>query len=153
MLNNLYVRDGIKKSRKKVGRGPGSGYGCKSGRGNKGQKSRSGGNIPKWFEGGQMPLQRRVIKRGFKNINRKNYQVINLGQLQNLLDKGIIKSDQLVKRMDLIELNIIKRKEDPVKILAKGELKTAISIQVDAVSASAKARIEELGGTVEEIKN
>ncbi len=151
MLDNLHAREGLKKKKKVVGRGTGSGYGCKSGRGNKGQKSRSGGSIPKWFEGGQMPLQRRVIKRGFRNINRVDFQVINLEQLQNLLNNGKITSDQLLKREDLFELRLIRDAARPVKLLGKGELSKPVKIQVEKASKSAKARVEELGGTVEEI--
>lgn len=153
MLDKLYVRDGLKKKRKIVGRGPGSGNGCKSGRGNKGQKSRSGGAIPKWFEGGQMPLQRRVIKRGFKNINRKEYQVVNLGQLQELHKKERINSQDLVTRELLYELNILKIKERPFKVLAKGILSRPINIEVDAISNTARLKITEIGGVVKEKKH
>ncbi len=151
MLDKLITREGLKKKKKIIGRGPGSGYGCKSGKGNKGQKCRSGAKIPKWFEGGQMPLQRRVIKRGFKNINRVDYQVVNLEQLQFLLNNGKITSDRLLKREDFFELNLIKRYDLPIKLLGKGELSKPVKVQVDRASKSAKARIEELGGTVEEI--
>lgn len=151
MLDKLFVKEGTRKKKKIVGRGPGSGYGCKSGRGNKGQKSRSGGNIPKWFEGGQMPLQRRVIKRGFKNINRIDFQVINVGQLQSLIEKGRISSDKLLKREDFFELHMIKKSDMPIKLLGKGEILKPVKIEVDRVSKSARDKIEKAGGKVEEI--
>jgi len=143
-LNNLKPANGaVHKEGKRVGRGEGSGKGGTSTRGHKGAKSRSGYSKKIGFEGGQMPLQRRVPKFGFTNINRKEYTGINLGKLQELVDKGTVKSEVTLET--LIE-NGLAHKNDLVKILGDGELKASLKVSVHKFTASAKAAIESAGG-------
>ncbi|HBU78933.1 MAG TPA: 50S ribosomal protein L15 [Muricauda sp.] len=143
-LNNLKPADGaVHREGKRVGRGEGSGKGGTSTRGHKGAKSRSGYSKKIGFEGGQMPLQRRVPKFGFTNINRKEYTGINLGKLQELVDKGTVKSEVTLET--LIE-NGLAHKNDLVKILGDGELKASLKVSVHKFTASAKAAIESAGG-------
>lgn len=142
-LNNLKPAKGSVKSGKRVGRGQGSGKGGTATRGHKGQKSRSGYSRKIGFEGGQMPLQRRVPKFGFKNINRKEYQGINLDTLQGLVDNGKVKDT--VSLEVLIENGLV-GKNDLVKILGRGELKAKLNISVHKFTASAKEAIEKAGG-------
>ncbi|BDW91764.1 MULTISPECIES: 50S ribosomal protein L15 [Flavobacteriaceae] len=143
-LNNLKPADGaVHKEGKRVGRGEGSGKGGTATRGHKGAKSRSGYSKKIGFEGGQMPLQRRVPKFGFTNINRKEYTGINLGKLQELVDKGTIKD---VVTLDILVENGLAHKNDLVKILGDGELKAALKVSVHKFTASAKAAIESAGG-------
>ena len=142
-LSNLQPAEGSTKKRKRVGRGQGSGRGGTSTRGHKGAKSRSGYSRKLGFEGGQMPLQRRVPKFGFTNINRVEYRGVNLDVLQKLVDTKKVKAiDQKV----LIE-NGLASKNDRIKILGRGELKAKLDVTVHAYSASAKAAIEAAGGT------
>jgi large subunit ribosomal protein L15 len=125
-----------------VGRGNGSGHGTYSGHGGKGQTARTGGKIPAWFEGGQMPLQRRVPKRGFNNSRfRTEYQVVNLGQLQSLQDETEFTRERMGK-LGLIDLG-----GGPVKVLAGGEIGRAVKVEADAFSAAARAAIESAGGS------
>jgi len=145
ILSNLKYAEGSRKKRKRVGRGQGSGHGGTSTRGENGAKSRSGYKNRAWFEGGQMPLQRRVPKFGFKNINRVEYNVINVGVIQQLLDSGKIKETVLSLEFFLNE-NILKGKNKPLKILGNGELKSKIEISANAFSDSAKEKIEKVGG-------
>ncbi|MCB0374089.1 MAG: 50S ribosomal protein L15, partial [Muricauda sp.] len=126
-----------------VGRGEGSGKGGTATRGHKGAKSRSGYSKKIGFEGGQMPLQRRVPKFGFKNINRKEYRGINLGKLQELVDNGTIKKEVT---FDTLVENGLAHKNDLVKILGDGELKASLKVSVHKFTASAKAAIEAAGG-------
>ncbi|MCK5637201.1 MAG: 50S ribosomal protein L15 [Flavobacteriaceae bacterium] len=142
-LNNLQPAKGSVKSRKRIGRGEGSGKGGTSTRGHKGQKSRSGYSRKIGFEGGQMPLQRRVPKFGFKNINRKEYQGINLDKLQQLVDDGKIKD---TVTLEVLMENGLVGKNDLVKILGRGELKAKLNISVHKFTASAKEAIEKAGG-------
>ncbi|MCK4561958.1 MAG: 50S ribosomal protein L15 [Flavobacteriaceae bacterium] len=142
-LNNLKPAKGSIKAGKRIGRGQGSGKGGTATRGHKGQKSRSGYSRKIGFEGGQMPLQRRVPKFGFTNINRKEYQGINLDKLQQLVEDGKIKDT--VDMTVLIE-NRLARKNDLIKILGRGELKAKLNITVHKFTASAKAAIEKAGG-------
>ena len=143
-LNNLKPANGaVHREGKRVGRGEGSGKGGTSTRGHKGAKSRSGYSKKIGFEGGQMPLQRRVPKFGFTNINRKEYTGINLGKLQELVDKGTVKSEVTLET--LIE-NGLAHKNDLVKILGDGELKASLKVSVHKFTASAKAAIESAGG-------
>ena len=142
-LNNLQPAKGSVKAGKRIGRGEGSGKGGTSTRGHKGQKSRSGYSRKIGFEGGQMPLQRRVPKFGFKNINRKDYQGINLDKLQQLVEDGKIKD---TVTMDVLIENRLARKNDLIKILGRGELKAKLNITVHKFTASAKADIEKAGG-------
>ncbi|CEN47209.1 50S ribosomal protein L15 [Capnocytophaga canis] len=143
-LSNLQPAEGsIHREGKRVGRGQGSGKGGTATRGHKGAKSRSGYSKKIGFEGGQMPLQRRVPKFGFKNINRKEYVGINLGQLQDLVDSG--KITDTVNMETLVQLYIVK-KSDLVKILGGGELKAKLKISVHKFTASAKSAVEAVGG-------
>jgi len=142
-LNNLRPAKGSVKTGKRIGRGQGSGKGGTSTRGHKGQKSRSGYSRKVGFEGGQMPLQRRVPKFGFTNINRKEYQGINLDKLQQLVDDGKI-IDTVT--MDVLIENGLVRKNELVKILGRGELKAKLNISVHKYTATAKEAIEKTGG-------
>jgi len=142
-LHNLTPAEGSVKKGKRIARGEGSGHGGTSTRGHKGAKSRSGYSRKIGFEGGQMPLQRRVPKFGFTNINRKEYQGINLDKLQSLVDNGKIKDTVTLE--DLVA-NRLASKNDLVKILGGGELKAKLNITVHKFTASAKAAIEAVGG-------
>jgi len=138
-LSELEAAPGSRKNRKRVGRGIGSGSGKTSGRGQKGQKSRSGGNPHPWFEGGQMPLYRRLPKRGFTNIFRKEYEVINLGQLIKLKNESPITPVVLKSKGMIHKINL-------VKILGNGQLTEAVTVHAHKFSKSAKDKIEKLGG-------
>lgn len=143
-LSNLKPAAGsVKNNSKRVGRGQGSGKGGTSTRGHKGAKSRSGYSKKIGFEGGQMPLQRRVPKFGFKNINRKEYQGINLDTLQKLVDDGKIKD---TVDLDVILATRLAGKNDLVKILGRGELKAKLKVSAHKFTATAKAAIEAAGG-------
>ncbi|PQJ79182.1 50S ribosomal protein L15 [Polaribacter porphyrae] len=142
-LHNLTPAEGSVKKGKRIARGEGSGHGGTSTRGHKGAKSRSGYSRKIGFEGGQMPLQRRVPKFGFTNINRKEYQGINLDKLQSLVDNGKI-TDTV--NLDILVANRLASKNDLVKILGNGELKAKLNITVHKFSTSAKAAIEAAGG-------
>ena len=143
-LSNLKPAEGsVHKEGKRVGRGQGSGKGGTSTRGHKGAKSRSGFSTKIGFEGGQMPLQRRVPKFGFKNFNRKEYTGNNLGKLQELVDKGVV-TDTV--NLDILVENRLAKKTDLVKILGGGELKAKLKISVHKFTASAKEAVEKLGG-------
>lgn len=144
-LNNLHPAEGSVKSRKRIGRGPGSGHGGTSTRGHKGDKSRSGSRLKRNFEGGQTPMQRRLPKRGFQNINRVEYLPINLGQLDNLVKK----TGKTILDIQVLTEAGIARQSDRVKVLGNGKLTTKVDLSVHAISASAKAAIEALGGSVQ----
>ena len=142
-LNNLKPAEGSTHSRRRIGRGPGSGLGGTSTRGHKGAKARSGYKRKIGFEGGQMPLQRRLPKFGFKNINRVDYQAVNLSVLQKLADKGIT-------TIGIAELkaNRVIKGDVLVKILANGKLTAKVDVTANAFSAAAEAAIQNVGGTV-----
>ena len=142
-LNNLTPAEGSIKKGKRIARGEGSGKGGTSTRGHNGQKSRSGYSRKIGFEGGQMPLQRRVPKFGFTNINRKEYQGINLDKLQSLVDSGKI-TDTV--NLDILVANRLAGKNDLIKILGNGELKAKLNITVHKYTATAKSAIEAVGG-------
>lgn len=142
-LHNLTPAEGSVKKDKRIARGEGSGHGGTATRGHKGAKSRSGYSRKIGFEGGQMPLQRRVPKFGFTNINRKEYQGINLDRLQSLVDSGKI-TDTVTH--DILVANGLVSKNELVKILGGGELKAKLSITVHKFTATAKAAIEAAGG-------
>ena len=144
-MTNLNSITKIKKSKIRVGRGIGSGKGKTSGRGVKGQKSRSGVAI-KSFEGGQMPLYRRLPKRGFNPIKKNFIAKINIEKLQTLIEKKIIKNDEKINLDSLIKKNIINKKYKKLKILGMGEIKTQLDIESDFISKSAKEKIEKIGG-------
>lgn len=144
-LNNLQPAEGsVQKNSKRVGRGEGSGKGGTSTRGHKGAKSRSGYSKKIGFEGGQMPLQRRVPKFGFKNINRKEYEGINIDTLQELVNKGVI-INGIISISVLIENRLISKNE-MVKILGRGQLTTKLKVSAHKFTASAKVAIEATGG-------
>ena len=147
-LNELRDNAKATKSRRRVGRGIGSGTGKTAGRGHKGQKSRSGGKIAVGFEGGQMPLFRRLPKRGFNNPFRKNYSIINLGVIQQALNKGMLDPEQPINTASLLEAGLVKPSNDGVCLLAKGELTTKINIHAAKASKSAIGAVENAGGTV-----
>lgn len=144
-LHNLKAPEANKKNRKRVGRGQGSGTGEQSGRGHNGQKSRSGSKEKAWFEGGQMPLQRRLPKFGFTNRFRTEYQALNIGKLSNFIEAGKLSDDINLK--DLVESGIV-HKNEKVKLLANGEINKKVNIEVHACSKSAKEKIESAGGSV-----
>ena len=145
-LSNLKPAKGSTKNRKRVGRGEGSGHGDTATRGHKGQKSRSGGKLPTWFEGGQMPLQRRVPKYGFKNRNRVAYDPINLGRLAALVEEGRLEAGATVSPDTLKALGI-GGKNGRYKILGGGDFGVKLDVHAHAFSASAKEKIEAAGGS------
>jgi len=144
-LHNLKPAKGANKKRKRVGRGPGSGLGVTAGRGHNGQKSRSGYSRRWGFEGGQMPLYRRVPKRGFTNIFRKNWVVLNVRDL-NRFDDGETVSPEL-----LMEKKVVKKIRDGLRILGDGDLERKLTVRAHHFTASAREKIEKAGGTVEVI--
>ena len=146
ILSNLNYAEGSKKKRKRVGRGEGSGHGGQATRGMNGQRSRSGSKKRAWFEGGQMPLQRRIPKFGFTNIFKETYQVVNLNALQRLADEKKLVKD--INVQELKNLGLISSVKKPVKILGKGEIKTQVNLEVNAISKSAKEKIESAGGSI-----
>lgn len=141
-LNEIRPASGAVKKRKRIACGPGSGHGKTATRGHKGQRSRSGGRVPPWFEGGQMPLQRRIPKRGFVNKFRTVFQVVNLDGLNRF--EGGTKVD----RDALLGAGLISKSSVPFKILGRGELKVALEVEADAVSRSAALAIRDAGGTI-----
>ena len=143
-LNNLSPTEGSRTPRKRVGRGPGSGHGKTATRGHKGARSRSGFKNKPGFEGGQMPLHRRLPKRGFTNIFGKEYAIVSLNALDTF-DK-----DSIVDRNALLEAGIIKESDKLIKVLANGAISKAITLDVDKVSSGARAKIEAAGGSVKE---
>jgi large subunit ribosomal protein L15 len=146
-LNQIKDNIGSTKNRKRIGRGIGSGTGKTSGKGHKGQKARSGVSI-KGFEGGQMPIHRRLPKRGFTNINRINYTELNLGKIQKLIDSNKIDPKKIINYKILLDLGLVKSNKTRIKLLAKGEIKNKIDIEVSAFSNSAKEIIEKAGGSI-----
>ena len=145
-LNNLKPKKGARHAKKRVGRGPGSGHGKTSGRGEKGQKSRSGYSRMLGFEGGQMPLHRRLPKRGFTNIFKKDYVVVNVSDLERF-DNGAT-----VDEAALRQVGLVKGQHDGVKILGDGELSKKLTVSATKFSKSAKEIIEKAGGTCQEIQ-
>jgi len=142
-LSNLKPSPGSKKKVKRVGRGNASGTGTTAGRGTKGQKSRSGGKVPSWFEGGQMPIYRRLPKRGFKNRFRKEYVIINISDLADF------ESGSVVDRQALKEKGRITSLEVAVKLLADGDIAVPLTIKLDKASVSAVVKVEKAGGSFE----
>ncbi|MBN2705689.1 MAG: 50S ribosomal protein L15 [Deltaproteobacteria bacterium] len=143
-LASLPADSGAGKKRKRVGRGAGSGYQKTAGRGHKGQKSRSGGGIHPWFEGGQMPLQRRLPKRGFNNIFRREFAIINVFQLNCFEDGSVVDLDALRQQ------GLVNRGDDRVKLLGKGLLNRKLTVKVAACSATAGEKVKQAGGLVEQ---
>ncbi|MBI5594168.1 MAG: 50S ribosomal protein L15 [Deltaproteobacteria bacterium] len=142
-LNELSPAIGARKNRKRLGRGMASGTGKTSGKGAKGQKARSGGGVRPGFEGGQMPIHRRLPKRGFTNIFKKVYAIVNLNEL------AVFEAGTIVDEASLIERGIVKGKFDAIKVLANGEITSSITLKIGHISTSAKVKIEAAGGTVE----
>ncbi len=141
-LGNIRPAAGATKDTKRLGKGAASGQGGTAGKGHKGKKARSGGGIPVWFEGGQMPIQRRLPKRGFTNPTRVEYQVVQVGRLATAaagttIDTAWLKAQRLVRR------------NGPIKLLAGGELKVALTVKVDAASETARKAVEAAGGKLE----
>ncbi|MCD6534323.1 MAG: 50S ribosomal protein L15 [Deltaproteobacteria bacterium] len=145
-LSSLPADSGAAKNRKRVGRGSGSGNQKTAGRGHKGQKSRSGGGIHPWFEGGQMPLQRRIPKRGFTNIFRQEYAIVNVHQL-NCFEDGSIVDAAALKLQGLVN-----ERETRIKLLGNGLLNKKLTVKVTACSATAIEKVKQAGGLVEEAK-
>ena len=143
MLHNLAKAPGSTKARKRVGRGPGSTLGKTCGRGHNGQKSRSGSSIPVGFEGGQMPIHRRLPKRGFTNIFRTQYEILNVGQIAESKRLDLSKK---ISVEALVEAGLITNKKALVKVLANGDIGQAIEIEAHKFSASAAKKIEDAGG-------
>jgi len=146
-LNNIKDNVGSNKNRKRIGRGIGSGTGKTSGKGHKGQKARSGVSI-KGFEGGQMPIHRRLPKRGFNNINKVSFVEINVNRLDKLIDEKIIDPNKTINNKVLMDIGLINSEKSRVKLLANGELKNKINIEISAISSSAKDKVEKVGGSV-----
>jgi large subunit ribosomal protein L15 len=142
-LHDLSPAKGSRQKRKRVGRGPGSGHGKTACRGHKGQKARSGGGPARGFEGGQMPLQRRLPKRGFTNAFRKEFDVINVEDLMKFEPNASVDADALRNR------GLIRKKNDGVKLLGRGQLKHAVVIKIHRVSKSAREKVEAAGGKIE----
>jgi large subunit ribosomal protein L15 len=142
-LSELSPSPGSKHKKKRVGRGPGSGWGKTAARGHKGQNSRAGGGTRLGFEGGQMPLLRRIPKRGFTNIFRKPWAIVNLRDLNRFA------ADSVVDAGTLKEAGLIKQKTQRIKLLAQGEVTVALTVRVQAVSEQARTRVEAAGGKVE----
>ncbi|MFW6148364.1 MAG: 50S ribosomal protein L15 [Atribacterota bacterium] len=144
-LNDLKPNPGSTRTKKRVGRGNASGHGTTAGRGMNGQNSRSGASISSYFEGGQMPLSRRVPKRGFRNVFKKQYAIINLKDL-NLFD-----NDEVITPEKLVTAGMIKKVRDGVKILSNGEITKRLTVKAHSFSQGAKNKIESAGGKVEVI--
>ena len=141
-IGSIHPAPGSTRPRKRRGKGAATGLGGTSGKGHKGKKARAGGKIPAWFEGGQMPLQRRTPKRGFKNPGRIEYQVVQVGRL------GEVPAGSTVDRAWLKDAGIVRR-PGPIKLLAGGELKAALTVKVDAASEAARKTVEAAGGRLE----
>ncbi len=151
-LNELHDVDGATHSRKRVGRGIGSGKGKTGGRGVKGQSSRSGVAI-NGFEGGQMPIYRRLPKRGFKNIFAKSYNEISVGKVQEAIDSGRLDAKEAVTIDALVNAGLIRRAKDGIRLLGNGEIKSKVSFDVAGASKSAVEKVEKAGGSVKVPEN
>src|SRR6478735_394318 len=146
-LNNLKPADRSKFKKKRVGRGPGSGLGKTSGRGHKGAQSRSGYSFKRGFEGGQMPLHRRVPKRGFTNIFRVEYAVVNLDTLAEVFEAGSAVTPELLR-----ERGLVRQARAPIKVLGRGEISKALTVRAHRFSGSAAEKIAKAGGSVERLE-
>ena len=144
-LHELKPAEGATKNRKRIGRGVGSGWGKTAGRGNKGHNARSGGGVRPGFEGGQMPLHRRLPKRGFTNVFKKITAVVNVRDLARF------EAGAVVDQAALVRTGLVKGRMDGIKLLGQGDIDIALTVQINAISRSAKAKIEAAGGTVEVI--
>lgn len=141
-LHDLAPAPGSRKTEKRVGRGPGSGRGTTAGKGHKGQKSRAGAKISPWFEGGQMPLIRRIPKRGFKNIFRKEYAIVNVRDLNRFSPHSEIGPEELK------QLGLVKKVKDGIKLLGEGELNHPLTVRVHKASEAAVEKVRQAGGEV-----
>jgi large subunit ribosomal protein L15 len=150
ILSNLTYAKGSRKNRKRIARGEGSGHGGTATKGNNGQKARAGAKSRAWFEGGQMPLQRRVPKKGFTNIFKIKYQVVNIADLQKLVDDKKVE-DGIINTVVLYKNGVISKAAAPYKILGNGELKAKLEVEANSFSESAKNKIESAKGTIKEI--
>jgi large subunit ribosomal protein L15 len=150
-LNEIADNAGARKARMRVGRGIGSGKGKTAGRGVKGQKSRTGVAI-KGFEGGQMPLHRRLPKRGFNNIFARKLNEVNLGRVQIAIDKGSLSASAPINAEALVKAGVLRRAHDGVRLLGKGEIKGKLNFEVDGASKSAVVAVEKAGGTVKVLR-
>jgi len=151
ILSNLKPAKGSNKKVKRIARGEGSGHGGTATRGENGQRSRAGAKYKTWFEGGQMPLQRRLPKRGFHSPFKIVFQVVNLNDLQKLVDNNIVE-EGVINAALLFKNGVISKAAAPYKILGSGEINTKLEIVANAFSATAKEKIELVGGTIKEIK-
>ncbi|NLI33167.1 MAG: 50S ribosomal protein L15 [Deltaproteobacteria bacterium] len=142
-LEDLAPKPGARTGKKRVGRGAGSGLGMTSGRGTKGQKSRSGGGTAPWFEGGQMPLQRRIPKRGFTNRFKKRYSIVNVGDLARF------EAGSEVGIQQLMDVGLVRKLQDGIKLLGEGEIGHALTVQVHKASESAVNKVQAAGGRIE----
>lgn len=152
ILSNLKSAKGATKQRKRIGRGEGSGRGGTATKGSNGQKSRSGYKYRAWFEGGQMPLQRRIPKKGFTSPFKIYYQTVNVNNLQKLVDDKKVENG-VINDVVLYKNGLISKANLPYKILGNGEIKAKVEIVAHAFSESAKKKIEDAGGTIKEMKN
>ena len=151
-LNSIKDNKGANQERKRIGRGIGSGTGKTSGKGHKGQKARSGVAI-KGFEGGQMPIHRRLPKRGFNNINRVPNAELNIEKIEKLIDTKVIDPKKVINHKSLMKIGLIKSENSRIKLLGKGELKNKINIEVTSSSSAAKEIVEKMGGSVLIVNN
>jgi len=145
-LSSLNAPAGATKKRKRVGRGDASGHGGTSGKGHKGQKARSGGYVRDGFEGGQMPMSRRLPKRGFRNPFRESYVAVNIMDLCRKFQKGAV-----IDEAAILASGLVKKKADGIKILAKGDIDFPVTVKVAKISSAAKAKITAAGGSIEEV--
>ena len=151
ILSNLKSAEGSTKVRKRIARGQGSGRGGTATKGSNGQKSRSGFKYRAWFEGGQMPLQRRVPKKGFKSPFKINFQAVNVDRLQKLIDDKKVE-DGVINAVVLYKNGLISKAVAPYKILGSGEIKAKVEVEAHSFSKSAKEKIESAGGSIKEMK-
>ena len=151
-LNSIKDNKGANHERKRIGRGIGSGTGKTSGKGHKGQKARSGVAI-KGFEGGQMPIHRRLPKRGFNNINRVPNVELNIEKIEKLIDTKVIDPKKVINHKSLMEIGLVKSENSKLKLLGKGEIKNKINIEVTSSSSAAKEMVEKMGGSVLIVNN
>ena len=151
-LNSIKDNIGANQERKRIGRGIGSGTGKTSGKGHKGQKARSGVAI-KGFEGGQMPIHRRLPKRGFNNINRVPNVELNIEKIDKLIDTKVIDPKKVINHKTLMEIGLVKSENSKIKLLGKGEIKNKINIEVTSSSSAAKEMVEKIGGSVLTVNN
>ncbi len=148
VLSNLKYAKGSRKQRKRIGRGEGSGHGGTATKGMNGQLSRSGAKKRKWFEGGQMPLQRRIPKFGFTHIFKTYYQIVNVEALEKLAEK---EKDAVINAGLLMQHGLVSSSKELIKVLGKGEIKSKINVEVNAFSQSAKEKIEAAGGSIRKV--